>query len=230
VIGAGNFAPYFIANGETGLFTDLIKETFQQLPQYTLKFQFGLPVQRMQLSFEEGRLDAAANVFEAHDVSGCKSAPTFRFQDVAVTLKKTNLKITGIADLQGKRIIAYQGAKVILGKEFEAMADANPLYREIARPELQARMMAAGRVDVSIGDIYIFLHNLKALPNGQATPDQFEFHEIFPVMYTFMAFKEQRLCDEFDRALQTMKDDGRYEAIYQRYLQQLGYNVAKTAP
>ncbi len=34
MIGLGNFEPHFIKEGDTGLFTDLVKETFAILPQY----------------------------------------------------------------------------------------------------------------------------------------------------------------------------------------------------
>ena len=223
VIGVGNFEPYFIASEEGGLFTDLIKETFKELPQYSIEFLFGVPVARLVLDFEKGRFDSVANIFEGHEVHGCKSEPVFRFQDVAVTLKKDNLSITTIADLKDKRVVGYQGAKIFLGDEFKAMADANPDYAETAKPDLQARMLNARRMDVSIGDIYIFLYNLKAISKEQFTPEQFDFHEIFPPMFTAMAFKEQRICDDFNRALRTIKEDGRYEAIYQKYLTQLGY-------
>lgn len=223
VIGAGNFEPYFIASEEGGLFAELIKEVFKELPQYTIAFRFGVPVNRIVLDFEEGRFDAAANIFEKHDVSGCKSEPVFRFQDVAVTLKKDHLNIASVADLKDKQVVAYQGAKVFWGEEFKSIAEANPAYSETAKPDLQARMMVAGRMDVSVGDIYIFLHNLKAISNKEFTPEQFDFHEIFPSMFTVMAFKEQSICDDFNRALRMLKEDGRYEAIYQKYLTQLGY-------
>ena len=230
VIGMGNFEPYFIAKEESGLFMDLIKEIFQQLPQYTLKFRFDLPVKRMLQEFEEGRFDGAANVFAGHDVHGCKSDPMFRFQDVAVTLKDKHFTITKIADLTGRRIVAYQGAKTFLGEAFKTMADANPFYSETAQPHLQARMLATGRVDVSIGDIYIFLYNLKEWSNGQVSPEQFEVHELFPAMYTSIAFKEQQVCDDVNRALQEIKADGRYEAVYQRYLHLFGYQVHDRTP
>jgi hypothetical protein len=38
LIGLGNFEPHFITEGNTGLFTDLVKETFSRLPQYQLDF------------------------------------------------------------------------------------------------------------------------------------------------------------------------------------------------
>ncbi len=230
VIGAGNFAPYFIADEHSGVFTDIINAAFEHLPQYQVTFRFGLSVNRMVNDFEEGRLDATANIFADHEVEGCKTDPVFRFQDVAVTLKEKHLTISTIADLKDKRIIVYQGATTFLGQNFHIMAAYNPYYKETAKPYLQPRMVATGRVDVSVGDIYMFFHNLPEWSNGQAAPEQFEVHEIFPVLYTHLVFRDSALCEEFNRALRIIQENGRYEAIYQRYLQQVGYKVEDDAP
>ncbi|MDM8550646.1 ABC transporter substrate-binding protein [Desulfobacterales bacterium HSG2] len=222
VIGLGNFEPHFVKEGNTGLFTDLVKETFALLPQYQLKFRHGRSVKRLIKELNSGRIDAAANVFGS-DLKGYVSEPLFRFTDVAVTLKSRNLVIRQVSDLKGKSLITYQGAKIVLGREFVETAETCSRYMEVPEPMTQAKMVAMGRYDVSVGDIYVFLHSLRVWSGGKYKPDQFEFHRIFPDIYTQMGFKDKRVCDDFNRALREIKKNGKYEALYERYLRELGY-------
>ncbi len=171
---------------------------------------------------KNGRIDAAANIFGS-DVKGYMSEPLFRFTDVAVTLKSRNFTIRQISDLKGKSLVTYEGAKNLWGPEFRKMAETCSVYTEVPEPITQAKMIAKGRYEVSVGDIYIFLHSLRVWSDKKYKPEQFDFHPIIPDIYTQMGFRDKKVCDDFNRALREIKKSGKYGALYEKYLRELGY-------
>jgi polar amino acid transport system substrate-binding protein len=221
-IGVGNFPPYFSEKGNTGLFTDLIFETFKLMPQHQLKALVPMSNYRLIVELNEGRVDGSANIFADAKITGCRTDPIFRYSDVAVSRKDRNLDIYAIADLKGKSIITYQGAHTFLGKPFQQVTSPEPaMYREVSQPADQARLLASGKFDVSVGDMYIFLNSVQTWSDARYKTDHFEIHRLFPDIYSHMAFQDQALCDEFNVALRTIKKNGRYEAVYAQYLDKL---------
>ncbi|KLN59615.1 hypothetical protein WH96_17165 [Kiloniella spongiae] len=220
-IGMGNFAPYYIAEGETGIFTDIIAAVFHELPDYEPVFVFGRPNNRLWQDFSRRKVDAVSNLFDSVEVGGCRSDPVFRFRDVAITHVETELSLQKIEDLKGLNIIAFQGAKEFFGPEFSSIAQES-IFSVASEPGVQAQALWDGRVDVSVGDLFIFLNSLKKISGNDASASMFKIHDILPVVYSRMGFWDDRLCAEFNRALQKIKDNGEYEKIYDRYLRLLG--------
>jgi polar amino acid transport system substrate-binding protein len=221
-IGMGNFEPYYIVEGETGIFTDLLKAVFKLLPGYEPKFLFGRPNKRMWHEFETDQIDAVSNLFDSVKLDGCRSDPVFRFHDVAVTKKSSGIKLEKVSDLADKRIISFQGANQFFGDEFASMTDF-PTYTEVGKPEIQSKMLYLERADVSIGDLLIFLRSVEKTQKPKMRPDAFVFHEIFPAVYSRMGFRDADLCKRFNIALKTIQESGEYEQIYNGYLKKLGY-------
>ena len=221
-IGVGNFPPYFSEKGNTGLFTDLILETFKLMPQHQLKSVVPMSNYRLIVELNEGRVDGSANIFSDAKITGCRSDPIFRYSDVAVSRKDRNLNIYAISDLKGKSIITYQGAHTFLGNPFQQVTSVEPtMYREVSQPSDQAGLLASGKFDVSVGDMYIFLNSVQTWSDARYTTDHFTIHRLFPDIYSHMAFQDQALCDEFNVALRTIKKNGTYEAVYAQYLKKL---------
>ena len=220
-IGMGNFAPYYIAEGNTGIFTDLIAAVFAKMPDHEPKFLFGLPNKRLWADFKKGRIDAVSNLFDSVKLQGCRSDLVFRFQDIAVSRARDKLIIAKIADLAGRDIVTFQGAKNFFGEEFANFTNFKS-YREVAKPALQARMLSAGRADVSVGDMFIFLNALKETGQADVSAADFTFHNIFPAISSRMGFRDDKVCQLFNDALKQLKESGDYEKIYQSYMVRLG--------
>lgn len=223
-IGLGNFQPYFIEQGNTGIFTDLIKEVFTHLPEYQLSFIYGMSNKRLPLALNTDSVDGAANIKLKTPINGCKTKPLFQFSDVAISLKEKNLEINKIEDLSGYKIIAFQGAiNVFLSPAFKAIASEEN-YSETPRLASQALLLAYDRVDVSVGDIFIFLQSASTREHSSRPIDtnKFRYHMIFPRDRSSMGFNDPKLCDQFNQALQKVRANGRYEAIYNSYLTKFG--------
>ncbi|WP_254055019.1 ABC transporter substrate-binding protein [Kiloniella sp. EL199] len=223
-IGMGNFEPYYIAEGETGIFTDIITAVFQKIPDHEPVFVFGRPNNRLWQDFNRRKVDAVSNLFDSVEIQGCRSDPVFRFRDVAITRAEENHSLEKIGDLRGLNIIAFQGAKEFFGPEFSAMID-DSTFAVASEPGVQAQALWDGRVDVSVGDLFIFLHSLEKVSGNGALASKFTVHDILPVAYSRMGFWDDHLCAEFNRALQKIKDNGEYEKIYDRYFHLLGVEV-----
>jgi polar amino acid transport system substrate-binding protein len=221
-IGVGNFPPYFSEKGNTGLFTDLIYETFKFMPQHHLKSLVPMSNYRLVVELNEGRVDGSANIFTDAKIKGCRTEPIFRYSDVAVSRKDSHLNIQEIADLKGKSIVTYQGAHTFLGKAFQQFTSPElAMYREVPQPADQVWLVGSGQFDVSVGDMFIFLNSAQSLSDARYTSDQFQIHRLFPDIYSHMAFRDQKLCDEFNVALRMIKKNGTFEAVYSRYLKNL---------
>jgi len=222
-IALGNFRPLFSPQGESALFKDLIDGVYAYIPSKKITYRYMLSNARLVVELNEKTVDGAANIFAKSEIKGCISQPIFRYSDVAITRRDKGLKINSVTDLKGVSVVTYQRARTLLGKAFNAAVADNEYYQEVPQPKEQARLLAMGMVDVSIGDKYIFLHSLKTWSKGNHDVNEFVIHPIFPDVYTYMGFNRQELCDEFDLALALFKASGRYEEIFEEHLFALGY-------
>lgn len=220
-IAMGNFEPYYIEHKNTGIFADIITAAFRYIPNHNPKYIFGHSNKALWASFDSGRVDAVSNVFDSIPIKGCRSDPVFRFKDVAVSLKRSNLRIASTADLSGKSMVSFQGAKAFFGDTFSD--NVTSAYTEVGKPELQVRMLFAGRADVSVGDVFIFLQAAANIEGELIPASAFQFHDIFPEIYSRMAFRDEGICQQFNRALEQVRQSGEYEKIYAAYLNKLGY-------
>lgn len=222
-IGMGTFEPYYIAEKNTGIFTDLIKAVFEKMPEHEPKFIFGLSQRILWLNLKSKKIDAVSNLFDSVDLDVCRSEQVFRFNDVAISRVEKKYKIDQISDLSDFRIVTFQGARDFFGSEFSNLKFSN--YIEVASPEKQANLLMLNRADVSVGDMYIFMHNLDKSAREVApliTPSDFSIHRIFPATYSRMGFLDSDICQQFDRALTVIQKNGRYEEIYRFYLKKYG--------
>ena len=220
-VAMGNFEPYFIADNNSGIFGDIITATFNKIPGYEPRFFYGFTNKDLWATFQSGQMDAAANVFDDIVIDGCRSKPVFRFRDVVVSKAEAAIDLQSLADLKGKTVVMFEGAEAFFGEAFASNLTAAKV--ELGKPELQVRMLHADRYQLSVGDLFIFLQAIKNLHDPAVTPEKFVFHDVLPVTYSRMAFKDEILCFKFNKALQALKDSGEYEAIYNKYLKQLGY-------
>jgi len=229
VIGMGNFEPYFIADNETGIFTEVINAVFVHMPEYKPVYKFGLGNTALWASYETGRVDAVTNLFDLIEIEGCRTDPVFLYRDVAITSAINAPSIQSVTDLAGLSIVTFQGASKFFGPEFSGVIRTDK-YSETEKPELQARMLMGGRYDVSVGDLLIFLDARKKL-RARSADKNAEFpivvHDIFPQISARMGFRNQALCDAFNSGLAKVKASGEYSAIYRRYYQNYNFTPAE---
>ena len=216
-ISMGNFEPYFIAEGETGIFTDILKLVFAELPEYQPHYLFGSSNNRLILEYQKGNVDAVSNLFDAIPLDACRSDLFFRFRPFVVSLRNRNITINHVNDLSQYSIITFQGAKKFLGEGVSRYMN-DEAYRELGKPAWQVRVLKDGKADVSIGDLFIFLHSAQNI-NGFALTD-FNYHDVLPIITSRMGFRDPALCSAFNNALAKVKASGAYDGVYTKYLKQ----------
>lgn len=215
-IAMGTIEPYFIAKDNSGIFTDLISAVFAKMPDHEPVFRFGLRNNVRWNLYERGKVEAVANIFDSVEAPGCRTDKIFRFNDVAITRKDANISLKSWKDLAGKEIISFEGATGFFGEEYSSYLTKDK-YHETSAQASQARLLITKRVDVSVGDLFIFLNALKDPLNEGVKPSDFDYHPLFERIATRMAFRDETICPLFNKALAELQAEGGYEMIYRNY-------------
>jgi len=215
-------APYVIKaknlnEKESGFELDIVKESFA-LGGYKVEF-IHQPLERTKISFKQKLVDGVLTIKKHYpQVQGAFMSDEYiSYHNFAVSFTSQNFKISSIADLKDRKIIAFQQAKYAFGKEFQLMAENNPEYREIANQKHQIGMFFLRRTDVIILDRRIFKYIRSSLKNIP-TEQEVTFHELFAPSVFRIAFRDKQARDVFDQGLQKLKSSGRYEEIIRTYV------------
>lgn len=210
--------PYVIKHEGRGIELDLLREAFAG-SGYELEFNY-LPLERTFRMLEEGKLDAIINVKPGMLNHAYLSQPVITFHNRVFTLAPTTIQ--QMTDLKRLRVSAFQRARQILGADFARIADQNPRYEEVARQEGQVQKLLLGRTDAVILEQRVFHYYLAQLTReeqntGRYSVGQVREHDLFaPTRYHF-AFRQAAQQQWFDRQLDEMRKDGRYERVFAAY-------------
>lgn len=211
--------PYVFENG-SGIVVDIVRAAlepsgYKVVPVY-------VPIGRGFKMFADKDVDGTTIIQESSGLQAHYSDLFMQYHNRAFSLGSRRLAIRGIKDLQGKTVIGFQNATKYLGAEFAAVASQNPKYKELAQQEAQAFMVLDGRADVAVMDESIFkFYRLKLVAEGKvASTVDYDAAEIFPPTPYKAAFNDPAIRDQFNAGIAAMKADGRYDAIYGKYVEQ----------
>ncbi|MBU2712099.1 substrate-binding periplasmic protein [Zooshikella harenae] len=216
-IGFGQDKPPYVINEESGLEIDLVRAAFAtQNTEVVIR----LFPRKMLYQQVKKRLDGASALTQKENDGLFYSVPYLVFFNVLVT--KVDRKITAnhVADLAGLHVSGWQGASHLLGSELQslihqsqgALAD----YHEVNAQAQQISMLLTNRTDALIIDRNIFRWYWLKLPEE----DRFDYsiHQIFPKTSVYQAaFRMEKLRDQFNAGLIAIKNNGKYDAIWQSY-------------
>ncbi|WP_286234153.1 substrate-binding periplasmic protein [Thalassotalea sediminis] len=203
------WAYYEEGKGITGIDVEIIKRILSGLG-YQPKFHL-LAYNRLIEQYNQGIHDIASPAaFEFKN--GTLTDKYLPFEDVAISLKENKLEINTIDDLVGKKIIAYQHAKSVLGEEF-AKITTQANYEEMGLRELQVKLLVNNRVDVIIGErrVINFIIN-KLYPEKEIT-----VHHLFPIVHYGGVIRDKTLAAKFNQSLNKMIASGEYQNILQAW-------------
>jgi len=175
------------------------------------------PMERLSMMMRKGQLDAIATTHERNGDSPFYSDVYIRYQNVAVALRSRNLSIERISDLTAYSVNAFQRARVLLGSEYQAMAESNPRYREEAFQIARNRMLYSGRVDVVVTDMRILRYFNREVHSQVDVSQPITIYPIFPVTDYKIGCLKQSDCERFSKGLALLRSSGDYALIEQRY-------------
>ncbi|WP_333609271.1 substrate-binding periplasmic protein [Arsukibacterium sp.] len=195
--------------GVTGIDVEIIRHIFKEMGYHT-EFHL-LGYSRLIKEFNEGKYDVASPAAFASE-QGHLTDKYLPFHDVAVSLDTHQHNINDIADLKGKKVIAYQFASSVLGEAFaKVVKDAN--YLEVAERELQLTLLVNDRTDVVIGERRLLSYILQQhYPNHKLT-----IHPIFTIQAYGAIVKDPLLQQQFNKELARLKASGMYEQILSQW-------------
>ena len=145
------------------------------------------------------------------------------FENVVVSRVEDNFNIQNIADLDGKKVIAFRNAYEFLGEEYRKLfspINRDENYKEVSNQEVQVKSLLDKETDLIILDKSIFKWFFNKLSNDEIS--NYKIHYIFPEKNPrYVAFRDKNLRDVFNKNLALIKESGAYEEIFNDYT--LGY-------
>lgn len=214
---AASTPPYVIEQSRSGIEYDVVRESLAHAG-YDMQADF-VPLARVKLMMQRGQVDGATPL-AGNDIDGCYADSHVTYDNYAITRKADRLTITAIRDLQNLDVLSFQNARLYLGDAFGDMAAANRGYRETADQRKQNRALVMGRTQVVIADRFIFAWHMQdqMIRNRGMTLDDIAWHPLFPPGEFHAVFRDDYICQAFNRGLAYLRQSGRYAAIIDTYI------------
>jgi polar amino acid transport system substrate-binding protein len=208
--------PYIIQKNNSGAELEIVKRGLE-VAGYDMRIRY-MPLKRISHELNGGMLDAGMSLRAYMAVDGFFSNEIITYQNYAITRDGAGITLRKISDLASFRVTAFQNASRLLGPEFQNAVALNRQYHEVANQALQVKMLVKGRTDVVISDFRIFLHFKKQIEREEKQKYRIQFHALFPKSPYRVAFRDKTIRDNFDQAIEEMRQSGEYDAILQKYI------------
>lgn len=207
--------PYVIQESKTGFELELIQQLLLSIHKQP-EFIF-IPYGRSEKMLALPSIDAVMTVNNKTFINTINiSEPYINYQNVAISLKKSNIKLNNIKDIEKYSIASFQSAHKILGDEFALAVSKSPMYFQVAKQEKQLELLVLERVQLLVMDIKIFLHYF-AKQNTDIKLSEIEIHSVFLISPYSMAFKNKTDVDDFNQALTIFKSSEKYQKLQEKY-------------
>jgi polar amino acid transport system substrate-binding protein len=207
--------PYILGPGKTGLEYEIVQKALEA-GGYRMHAE-AYPPSRALALLRAGHLDGMVTVTEGIGPLGYFSDDYITYQNVAITLKKRNIRLQGVQDLARYSVAAFQNASLILTPDYAAAVQHHPHYTEYPQQIMQNKLLFAGRVDVVVGDRLVFRHLARQLGTQIDSSQPVTVHEIFPPTPRKAVFRDESVRDAFNSGLRIIRQNGTYAAIQARY-------------
>lgn len=206
--------PYIYKKEKSGFEIELVKQVFNEMG-YETQFK-SLTVMHHDKLIESNTVDAlmTVNTSVVHNAN-LLSKSYVNYQNVAISLAKSQIKINSIDELKKYSVVAFKSASRLLGDEFHAITKVHDQYFEVEHQLKQVSLLYSGKVDVIIIDLNIFNYyrNEAMIP----TISSLDYHEIFPITEYQLAFNNQTLVTKFDTTLAKFKYSEKYKILKEKY-------------
>ncbi|WP_200953812.1 MULTISPECIES: ABC transporter substrate-binding protein [unclassified Duganella] len=212
--------PFCFPETDSGIELDVMREALA-LRGHVLKPRY-YSFARIPIAFKAGEVDAAmTDLGEDMTAWGAfYGNPAVLYDNVFITLKERHLAISRPEDLQGLTVISFAGAARRYPDWLDAVRKAGHYYEQNDQA-LQVLTLDRGRYDVVLSDRNIFRYftlQLKLNKSFKPKPvTEHAFARLNPMDYR-PVFRDSGIRDDFNAGLKYLKDSGRFQAIYSKYL------------
>jgi polar amino acid transport system substrate-binding protein len=213
--------PFCFPQTASGIEVDVFREALA-LRGHTLEPLF-FPFARVPLEFKAGTVDATMTDLgqDLTQYGGHHGDTAVVYDNVLITLRERALKLRQPRDLDGLRVVSFPGALSRFPAWLEPVRAAGH-YSEINDQAVHVRLLMLGRCDVVLSDRTIFRYFVKQAAREPAGPAlrpvvEQDFTQVNPLDYR-PVFRSTAVRDDFNAGLRLLKANGRFQAIYDRYL------------
>lgn len=205
--------PYVNHETASGLEVEILRRVFLDMGyDMTPTFQ---PPARSVRSLELGRVGAMATITNMPKFH--LSDPYITFHNYAWTLKNKSHRISKMADLEKRSVIAFQNARFFLGSGFSSAVAKSPDYQEYADQTRQLKMLLMDRVDVIVCEERTLKMNQQKLKLTTNPMPEIEKHALFPESKYSVAFRDEKLRDSFNKSLNKIRQRGDLQEVFKQY-------------
>jgi polar amino acid transport system substrate-binding protein len=214
-----HLAPYVLPDTQSGIEVEIFRAALAY-HDHALKPVF-LPTRRLPQAFLNHQVDGlmSDSGVDLSGRGGIYGNSAVGFDNVLVTLKRRRLTIARPEDLSGLKVLAFPGAVARYPRWLEAVERAGR-YFESNNQALQVRALQEGQYDVALADRLTYDYFSQSLRSHHVPLDEVEMQEALspnPIEYPTV-FRDQKLRDDFNDGLESLKKSGRYLEIYRRYV------------
>ncbi len=216
-----NLPPYIITSTDSGIELDVVREALA-LRGHVLRAHY-FPMGRIAHTFISGQVDAIMMDVgvDMAPYGGHYATPPVLYENVFFTLKRRHLAIHVPNDLNRLTVMSFVGAAARYPL-WLAPREHSQLQSERNNQAAQPLLLALGRYDAVLSDRTIFRYYMteqeRVDPSFTAPPvDEHVFTQADPRHYR-PVFRSAAIQRDFDAGLAQLRRNGRYQAIYHKYL------------
>lgn len=212
--------PFVIPDENKGMQIEIIDAAFE-LSNYRVRYIY-LPLSRHMDVYKKRNIEGLITLSENETELGLYlSKPYITYENVVVTLADNKLAVETMADLSGKRVAAFQNAIKFLGEEYRNTFLFSESYIELSDQKSQLSLLFNDRVDAIVLEKNIFKHLHKILTKESDDimyQQKVTAHFLFNPRHYVAGFNSKELQEAFDKGIETIKLNGRYQQIVDSYL------------
>ena len=214
--------PFSFPDSDTGIEIEVISEALA-LHNHTLKPLY-VPLARVPIAFISRDADAAMTDLgqDFGAVGAVYGDPAVTYDNVFITIKSKKRIIEKPRDLLGLTVVSFQGAIKRYPKWLDPVAKMDQ-YFELNNQMLQVLTLDKERYEVVLSDKSIFqYYTLQAQKESGTKLKEVQLHSFTTVNPNDYrpVFWSKQIRNDFNEGLANMKQSGRYQAIYDKYLKE----------
>jgi len=213
-------APFCFPDTDSGIELDVMREALSYRGHTLVPHYYSFA--RIPVAFKAADVDAAMTDLGEDMLAwgAFYGDPAVLYDNVFFTLSERKLAIRKPEDLSGLTVLSFPGGAKRYPQWLDGVRKAGHYYEQNDQA-LQVLTLDRGRYDVILSDRNIFRYfTLQLKLNRSFKPKNVSIHEfvkIDPMNYR-PVFRDKKIRDDFNAGLRHMKENGRVDAIFQKYL------------
>lgn len=217
--------PYVTDMATGGLEVEILNAVFDEI-DYPVTF-IQLPRIRMIQMFAAQRVDGVATQNIDVPAGGCVTDWYISHQNIGLSETSRQISFNTLSDMGNLSVISFDGAKQYLGPEFALQAKRSPRYIESSDQKMHISLLYFGYFDAAIGDEWILKLSQARIAEETGKYKELTTHYVMPATFYAARFQRDDICQEFNRGLATIRKNGIYQKIHQRYRTDIANRLAR---